>query len=91
MYILDPDRDGCTVWYISPNENENYITYIGGGCIEVIYELQAITINDMVYIDDSPFTQIYQNTFRDLGISLHIIPIKRIDRRCSSYIQDYWF
>ena len=38
MIILDPDRDGCTVWLINSNvtKNKNKVTRIKGGTVEEI-------------------------------------------------------
>lgn len=39
MIILDPDRDGCTVWCVNSFSKENFVTYIKGNCREVFYTL----------------------------------------------------
>jgi len=76
MYILDPDRDGCTVWRISPNSEENYVTHIRGTCESVVNTLlHEVTTNDIVYIDNNdPTTRYYQDIFRHYGISVTFVP-----------------
>ena len=40
MIILDPDRDGCTVWLInSPVSNKSKVTHIRGNTFEVCKSL----------------------------------------------------
>lgn len=30
MIILDPDRDGCTLWFVNSCVNENFVSHING-------------------------------------------------------------